>query len=190
MNKILLISIIVISLTKAFGNHSSDNVFIGKTSPRSGAAAIATVIGVDQSVLIQNAKANGKMKCKKAGFQYCYAIDNTFDSVQDESGFYHQILVEGFHEVPEKYKPAPSNRICYLIEKKQSSGILWLSESTYYEYYTYYTDTKETSQTRYLDERGDVGLHAYDVNRIQRELIVSGACDEWRNAPSSNQKEN
>jgi len=109
MKKVLSLIVTLVIYNCAFGSDKVNNIFTGKTEPTNGAAAVAVAIAVDEDVLKDAAIANGKSQCYKAGFTSCNPIDETFDTVQDKSGFYAIILVRGYNEIPAENKPSSPN---------------------------------------------------------------------------------
>lgn len=177
MKKVLILMTMIVVHSYAFG---SNNIFTGKTQPTKGAAAIGVVIGVDDSVLKKAAIADGKSQCFKAGFSYCYEIDETYDTVEDASGFYAQIMVEGFNEVPDKYKPVPveaiqppAGSICYFRDARGFGA------DPIYEVYVYLSE-----ETTYL-----LGTY-YDYTRTQllQKLKSEGICETHRDGSQCHEK--
>lgn len=156
----------------ALGSNSANNIFTGKTHPTSGAAAVAVAIAVDESVLKDDAIADGKSQCYDAGFKYCYAINSTYDTVQDARGFYAKILVEGFHEIPEKYKPTPIDEIqppagslCYFRDARG-----FTSEPIYQVYVSY--NGGESAE--------EFNTFGGSIRELFSELKSQGVCESYR----------
>lgn len=173
MKKVLSLMAMMMVHSYAFG---SNNIFTGKTQPTKGAAAIGVVIGVDDSVLKEAATANGKSQCYDAGFSYCYAINETYDTVEDASGFYAKIMVEGFHEVPDKYKPTPVEA----IQPPVGSVCIFVPLDTNYQITDYRIYVEYSDGSEAFIERKD-RISRFDIlNTVFHNLKTQGACETYR----------
>lgn len=165
MKNVICFLMILAIKSFSFGSEKKDNTFTGKTK-------ISVEVSVDERALRKSAGADGKSQCFKV-FEYCYAIDNTYDTVEEESGLYATILVEGFNEIPDKYKlnpsdaikPPPPGSVCYFQLSYEPART-----PSYFVYVTY------DGITSYQN-----GFYAdFTHSQLIKKLQFDGICESYR----------
>lgn len=172
MKNVLYVTLMLVINNYALA--STNNTFVGKTKATTGSAATATALVVDDGILKDDAIADGKSKCYQAGFKFCYPIDSTFQHTSDETGFYHQIIVEGYNEVPDEYKPKPEDKItppagsiCYFKDARMG-----FTSIPHYEVFVTYERGAPASS---------FGVYSgYTKDQLFNRLKNDGLCETYR----------